>query len=500
MKDLKERKSFLNAIKWSYTASWGERGFSAIFTFVLAAVLGPSSYGAVSIALIYIGFLQLFLDQGLVAALIQKLDLEPEHLDTVFWLNQIMSVILVGVSFLLSAWWAARNHAPELHGVISLLSLDIPIASMATVQSALIRREMNFKGIAYSSNIATLASGVVGVVLAFTGFGIWALVWQQLSRDLLSCTLLWRINSWRPRFRFSMTHLRQLMNFSSLNFAAQLALFAEAYASTIVLGLFYGPVAVGLYRLADRLMSSVLSMTTASIQSVALPEFSRFQNSPGELRNSVLTCIRLSSAVTLPALAGLAAISMPLMAFEGAEWVPATGVLKLLCAIGAALLFAFFTGPLMQALSRTRDLMILSWSRSAVGILILMLVAVFIKASTVSTQLMGIGAARFITGALLVDPICLFILMRLSGTSFRDIASAIAPGAFAALAVLVVVFLVGSLSSLTGARNVVLLASEIVVGALVGGAVLLTMEKQLRNALMSLLRRSAKLNSESNLA
>src|SRR5215813_5995541 len=160
---MKERKSFLNAVKWSYTANWGERGFSAIFTFLLAGVLGPHDYGAAQIALIYIAFLQLFLDQGLVAALIQKLDLEPEHLDTVFWLDQMMSLVLVGLSFLLSGWWAAQNHAPELQKVISVLSLDIPIASLATVQSALIRREMNFKGIAYSSNASTVISGVVGV-------------------------------------------------------------------------------------------------------------------------------------------------------------------------------------------------------------------------------------------------------------------------------------------------------------------------------------------------
>ncbi len=487
---MKERKSFLNAVKWSYTASWGERGFSAIFTFLLAGVLGPHDYGAASIALIYIAFLQLFLDQGLVAALIQKLDLEPEHLDTVFWLDQIMSLILVVLSFLLSGWWAARNHAPELQSVISVLSLDIPIASLAIVQSALIRREMNFKGIAYYSNAATLISGVVGVILAFTGFGVWALVWQQLSRDLVGCVLVWRINSWRPRFRFSIKHLKQLMNFSSHNFAAQLALFAESKASSVVLGLFFGPVAVGFYRLADSLMSSVLSMTTASIQSVSLPEFSRFQNSTRELRDSVLTCIRLSSAVTLPALAGLAAVSSPLMTFLGAKWVPATGVLKLLCAAGAALLFAFFTGPLMQALSRARDLMILSWSRAAIGTLILILVAMFIKSSSISTQLMGIGAARFITGAMIVDPICLYLLMRLSGTSLKDIGSAVFPGILAAVAVLAVVAIFGTLSTLIGARNVTVLAAEVVAGAVVGGAVLITTEKQLRAPIMALLRRN----------
>src|SRR5437660_12203229 len=119
-------KSFLNAVKWAYTANWGERAFSALFTFILAGLLGPRDFGMASIALIYILFLQMFLDQGLVAALIQKRNLEPEHLDAVFWMNFVLSLVLVGVSILLGRWWAAMNHLPEIAAVISVLSLCIP--------------------------------------------------------------------------------------------------------------------------------------------------------------------------------------------------------------------------------------------------------------------------------------------------------------------------------------------------------------------------------------
>src|SRR5579864_5598588 len=142
-----QRRSFLNALKWSYTAYWGQQGFTAIFTAILAGLLGPRDFGTVSIALVYIMFLQMFLDQGFMTALIQKKDLGPEHLDAVFWMDQALSLVLIGISILLSGWWAAKNHAPEVAVVISALSLCIPIQGLAVVQTALLNREMDFKSL-----------------------------------------------------------------------------------------------------------------------------------------------------------------------------------------------------------------------------------------------------------------------------------------------------------------------------------------------------------------
>src|ERR1700693_676776 len=262
--------SFLNAVKWAYTGNWGERGFAALFTFILAAVLGPRDFGVVAIALLYITFLQLFLDQGCIAALIQRKDLEQEHLDAVFWMDVVLSLGLVGVSVLLSGWWAAKNHAPEAARLISVLSLCVPIQGLSAVQSAMLSRNMNFKALSIRANTAVVVSGVVGIGMALARFRVWALVGQQINRDLTALILLWRLSSWRPRFEFSLRHLKELAGFAGSNFAAQLGIFAEMQSGSIFLALFFGPAAVGLYRLADRLVYSVVAMATASIQSVSL--------------------------------------------------------------------------------------------------------------------------------------------------------------------------------------------------------------------------------------
>jgi O-antigen/teichoic acid export membrane protein len=484
------QKSFLHSVKWAYTANWGERAFSALFTFILAAVLGPREFGVVSIALIYITFLQMFLDQGLVAALIQRPNLEQEHMDAVFWMDLILSFVLVGISILLSRWFGAINHAPQVALVISVLSACIPIEAMTIVQKSLLSREMDFKSLSIRTNGSVLISGVVGIGMAYTGFGVWALVGQQLTRDLSALVLLWKLSPWRPRLEFSWKHLKELMGFSISTFIAQLANFADAQIGSILLGVLFGPVAVGLYRLADKFMNSVVVMATSSIQAVSLPEFSRHQNDPVELRKSALSCIRLSSAVTLPALAGLAAVSGPLMATIGPQWAPASNVLKVLCGVGMFVMFAYFTGPLMQALSRPHELAVLEWVRTGVGIAFLVAACLLLRGSSLNWQIMGVAVARFASVALIVAPAFLYILMRLCGISFRDLAGSVAPAAIASGSLVTVVALFHGLRWLPQSRPLNVLAEEIVLGGIVGSAVLLSLDHELRGAIVSLLKKA----------
>jgi O-antigen/teichoic acid export membrane protein len=263
-----KQKSFRSAITWSFAGNWGEKALVSLFTVVLAALLGPKDFGLVAIAWIFVNFIQMFLDQGLVAALIQKRDLQQEHLDAVFWMDLCLSLLLVAGSILVSHWWATLNHAPQVAVLISVLSLCIPIEGMAIVQKTVLSRNMDFKSLSVRSTIAVLVSGIVGIGMAWAKLGVWALVGQQITKDLVSLALLWRLSSWRPRWAFSWPHLQELMSFSLSNFAAQLGIFADTQAGSILVGIFLGPVPVGLYRLADRIMNAVVAACTSSIQAV----------------------------------------------------------------------------------------------------------------------------------------------------------------------------------------------------------------------------------------
>jgi O-antigen/teichoic acid export membrane protein len=484
-----ERK-FQQALKWAYTMNWGEKGFSALFAFVLAAILGPRDFGTVAMAMVYISFIQMFLDQGLLVALIQRKDLQREHLDAVFWMDLVASVLLVAVTVALSKWWAAINHLPELALVITALSIMVPIEGLSLVQRAVLQREMDFKSLSVRSNISVLIGGTVGLAMAFKGLGVWALVGQRISQDLSALALLWSLSHWRPRWQFSLKHLKDLLGFSTASFAAKLAVFGNLQSDAFLMGIFFGPVAVGLYRLADRLMNLVLDGATNSLQIVSLSQFSKVQDKPSELRQSALSCIRISATLTLPALAGLAVVSNPLMAAIGPQWAPTADVLKILCGLGMALVFLNFTGPLVTALSRPRFMAVLEWVRTATGIATLMVVSLLLRDATVRGQIVGVAVLRLVVGGMIFTPIFLFVLMRFCRIALKDLVAVVTPPACAAAATAAVLMALSLSGLLGGFKPIVLLTAETTVGGLVAGAVLLALDRQLRAFVFGLISKA----------
>jgi PST family polysaccharide transporter len=458
---------------------WGARGFATLFTFVLALILGPRDFGTVSMAMIYILFVQMLLNQGLFAAIIQRKNLRPEHLDSVFWLGQATSLVLVGLSVGLSRWWAAINHLPQLAPVISVLSLTIPIEGLAMVQRAVLQRDMDFKRLAVRSNGSVMAGGVMGLAMAFKGYGVWALVGQKLTEDTAALVLLWTIGHWRPQWRFSLVRLRELLGFSAGSFINKLGDFSYGQADALFMGLFFGPVAVGLFRLAQRLMSQVLDSATSAIQVVSFSEFSRLQDRPTELRQSVLRCMKLASVLSFPALAGLAVAGSHLMALLGDKWAPAADVLTILCFFGITQALSRFTGPLLSAKGKPHLLAVLTWTINTVSIAALLVVAILLKNASVTRQITGIALIRLAVGAVLMAPIFLFFLLRSSQTPLKSFLRTIAPSSLAACATSVAVMVLNLSGLLKGLRPTVSLVADVIVGGLAGIGTLLVLDGQL---------------------
>ncbi len=424
---MNKQHTFQNAIKWAYIANWGEKGLSALFMIVLAAVLGPRDFGTVSLAVIYISFLQLLLDQGLALALIQTRDLHQEHLNTVFWFDLVLSIVFAGLGILFRNPLARLNHAPEAALIIAALTPSILLEASAIVPLSLLRREMDFKSLSIRTNASVIAGGLVGIVFALAGFRVWALVAQQLTRDTVAFFLIWRLSGWRPGGGFSWSHFRQLLPFSTANFAGQLSTFADGQGSALVLSALFGPVALGLYRLGERITNTVITMSMSSIQAVALPEFARLRDQPQALRSTALRCIRMSSTASLPALAAVAAIAPTLMATLGGRWIPTANVLRVLSVVGMVIILSFFTGPLLQGIGRARQAALLDWVRVLPQLVALMVAGWLVQRSLPQTQVLGIAFARLAVGVFLTTPLALIVLSRICRISLTEFLSAILP-------------------------------------------------------------------------
>jgi O-antigen/teichoic acid export membrane protein len=435
-----QRRTFLGALKWAFAMNWGQRALGAFFTFVLAALLGPHDFGVVAIAMIYIALAQVFLEQGFATALIQREDLEPDHLDSAFWMNLLWSLALAGVTVAVSGWWADLNGAPELREVISVLSLLLVFEGLNIVQQAYLQRKADFKKLAVRTNIAALVGGVVGVVLAVAGAGVWALVAQQLAMDAIALVLIWMLSPWRPARRFSRRHARDLLGFSSHVFFANLGGFVNRRSDALLLGVFFGPVVVGIYRLADRFVDLLFDLTTRPVALISLPLFSRLQQDRDHLRGALETCLRLTLLLTVPALLVLAACSDFLLAAIGPEWEPGGDALKLLALAGIGKAVIAFTGPLLFALGRPAFRAVMLWLLGAASAGAVVAVASVLQSASEERQIFGVALSRAVLFLLVFVPANLLIIEWLTGFRLRGFAAMAAAPAAAGAAAIAVVF------------------------------------------------------------
>jgi O-antigen/teichoic acid export membrane protein len=481
------RKSFFNAVAWAYVMQGTEQSLNVLLTFVFAMMLGPKDFGTMAMAMAYILFIKMFLEQGLVPALIQRKDLRPEHLDSVFWLNLAASFALVFLSVSLSRWWASLNHLALLAPIISVLSLTIPLQGLTIVQRAVLEREMDFKSFSIRSIVAITAGGIVGLAMVFEGYGVWALVGNQLSTDLVGLVTLWRLSHWRPRLRFSLGSVKELLAFSTRSFAGNLGFFVNNQLDALLIGLFFGPVPVGLYRLAGRITSTIVSVGTSSLQAASFPQFCRLQDKPDELRQSVLTCVRMAAIITVPMLAGLAVISGPLLSAIGSQWIDGTNALRILCVVAIVQPIFYFVGPLLQALSRPHHLALLEWGHTAIAAGSWVLAGELLKHESTPVQITGIAATRFVTAVLLLTPVIVWLFRQLADVRFGQLLQVMAPSFLAGGAVGFVVFATSSSVLFQMMSPWPALLSEIVVGGIAASGMLLWLDRELRRTAEELL-------------
>ncbi len=402
--------------------NFGQRGLATAFTFVLAAMLGPEDFGLIAMGLAFVALIQVVLEQGISTAIVQRERMESRYLDAAFWLNLAWCVVLAGVCVALAGWWAAANDTPALRDVILALSGLLLIWGVMIVPLSLLQRDSRFKELAVVWTVAALAGGIVGLALALAGAGVWAFVAQQLVMDGIALVAMLVAVRWRPRFGFSRAHARELLGFSSSVFVANLGGFVNRRADTLLMGLFFGPLAVGLYRIADRIVDLVLEFTMRPVGVIALPHFSRLQSDPEGLRDGVEKCLRLTLVVAVPALVAVAATSDFVLGLFGPEWLPAASVLPLLCVVGVVKGLVFFTGPLLFAVAKPLLRAAVLWVLGALSAVTVVVVGAALTGSSSRDQILGMGASRALLFVVAILPINLVILRRFGGLRFSGVA------------------------------------------------------------------------------
>ncbi|WP_276320721.1 lipopolysaccharide biosynthesis protein [Phytoactinopolyspora endophytica] len=419
-KAIRSRPGFLRTLAWAFTMDGGGQILTLVVSFILAGLLGPRTYGVVAMALVYIAFVQMIQRQGMGSAIIQRKELTGRHLDTAFWLVLVVSAVLTSVSVVFAGWWAGVNDLPELKPIIIALSILIVIEALTTVQQALLTRHMKFRGLAARRLIGVGAGGALGIVGALIGWGAWAIVAQQLTTATVSLVVLWAVSGWRPRLRFSRSAARDLLGFSTGSFLSSVAIFANNRADVLLVGLFFGPLVVGVYQLASRLIDMVVTIASRPIQTVALPELSPYQDDPAEFARRLRRLMRVSAIVALPVLGIVAACADPLIGLLGNEWNDAVVVLQVLSIVGVIRIVIVIDGPLLQALGRPFVQAGITWITAGVSVGTFTVAGLVLANMSEDRQALFIAISRATIYGLLIVAIHVALVRRYTSLTIRD--------------------------------------------------------------------------------
>ncbi|WP_326562890.1 lipopolysaccharide biosynthesis protein [Micromonospora sp. NBC_01796] len=401
-----------SAIGWSYLLTAGRVGSSIVVTFLLAKLLGPNEFGLVAMATVFITIAQTIIQQGLVSAIVQRDKLTPEHLDAAFGVTLLAGLGVGALTAALSPVWSLINGSPDgLTEVCLALSPLVLLQGLAIVPEAVLRRDLQFRSVAIRTLLAAAISGVVGISLALAGAGIWALVAQQLATSVVSLIVLWTVCPWRPSRRPRLGAIRDLWAFSAHSANAGLGLMLSSKADIIFTGIFFGPVATGIYRLAARLPDMLVDVTVRSLQQVALPSLSRLQEDREAFAVHLTKLQHLGAIAGLPVLGILAATANPLVGFLGPEWAGTEIPLRLLCLFGAINVYGVLLGPALQAIGQPAKLAAILWTRGILGVATLAAVGTLLDGRNDVTEASAVAIAG-IAMQLVVNAVSVWVTVR----------------------------------------------------------------------------------------
>lgn len=347
------REKTITGIVWSSLERWGNQVISFIVFLILARLLEPAAFGLVALASVFISFAQVFLDQGMGQAIVQHRDIEPEHLDTAFWVNMLTGTILMLFGILFSHFLADLFKEPLIAPVIAWLSLSFLLAGLTSTQTAILQRDLDFRTLSVRTLVARVAGGVVGVVCAFVGLGVWSLVAQTLAGGVVGVIVLWRISDWRPKFRFSKKHFSELFSYGSNVVGRRMLGVVNSRLDDFLIGFYLGVTALGYYTVAYRILRVLLDLIAGLATSVIFPVFSRLQEEPEKLCRYFYQVVQYSAVVAFPIFITLALLAPEIVPiFFGVEWNDSIPVMQVLAFAGLAIAVSDIKGSLILALGK----------------------------------------------------------------------------------------------------------------------------------------------------
>lgn len=325
------KQKTVKGVGWSFVDNIANQGVSFLVGLILARLITPEEYGLIGIIAIFIAVFNSIVDSGFSNALIRKNEIKDIDYSTVFITNMVLSIVLFIVFFFSAETIAVFFNQPLLKPLTQVMGSIVIINALAIIQRTLLVKKIDFKTQTKASVISSVASGIIGIGMAFYGYGVWSLVGQQLSRTVLNTSFLWIYSQWLPRLQFSWMSFKELWGFGWKLLASGLidTIWREIYQ--VVIGKYYSAATLGQYTRAQQFGFIFSSNLSSVIQRVSYPVFSTLQDDNERMKAGYRRVIKVTMLVTFVLMLGLIAVSKPMIqVLVGNQWLIAAGFLPII--------------------------------------------------------------------------------------------------------------------------------------------------------------------------
>ena len=317
---------------WSAVDSLSSQGVTFLVGLVLARLLTPHEYGLIGYIMILVSVFNSIVDSGFSSALIRKKDAAAIDYSTSFIFNIAVSIVLVVAMFFLAVPFSRFFNEPQLVPLVRVMSIIVLINALALIQRTNLTKNVDFKTQTKASLISSVSSGAVGLAMAFGGLGVWSLVGQQLSRQLVNTVCLWIFNRWKPTWQFSWTSFRELFGFGWKLLVSGLIDTVWKEISQLVIGKCYSTATLGQYTRGKQFSDIFSTNMTSVVQRVSFPVLSSIQDERERMKEGYRKIIRTTMLASFVLLFGLAAVAESLVVvLIGPQWEEAAHYLQILC-------------------------------------------------------------------------------------------------------------------------------------------------------------------------
>lgn len=383
-------KQITGGLFWKLMERFGVQASQFVLQIILARILDPEHYGVLSMMVIFTTLANVFIQRGFNTSLIQNKDVTEEDYSSVFWVTMLITVFIYAILFISAPFIADFYNMPDLVAPFRVLCLVLFPGALNSIQLAKISRKMDFKKIFRSNVAAILVSGIVGIILAYKGAGLWALVAQNFLNVAVACVVMWFTVKWRPQLILNINRIKILFSYGWKLLVSGLLDSIYQDLRSLVIGKKFSSGTLGYYNRGKQFPQFIINAVNTSVQSVMLPAMSAEQENLGKVKSMMRNSIRISSYIIFPLMAGLAGVAEPLVRLILTDkWLPCVPYMQIYC-----FTFAFYPVhscnlQAINAMGRSDIFLKLEVIKKSYGLIALIIATIFFK-SPIAIAMTGI--------------------------------------------------------------------------------------------------------------